>query len=96
MVSQKYILSDSKNRSIMKTSRSTSACTSKRPASIASWRGALLVLALAPSATLAQETCGVNVDNYTPNQYVLGTYNGADTLCWAAFGAYTVPANYGP
>jgi hypothetical protein len=79
------------------TARSTSTHTSKRPASVAfaSWGGSLLLLALAPSSSLAQETCVVNVDNYTPNQYVLGTYNGADSLCWAAYSTYTVPANYG-
>jgi hypothetical protein len=79
----------------MQTTRSTSTRTRKRPASVASWCGCLLVIALAPTASLAQETCAVNVDNYTPNQYVLGTYSGADALCWAAYSTYTVPANYG-
>jgi hypothetical protein len=78
----------------MKTSRSTSTFTPKRLAAIAAWSTAL-VLAMAPSASLAQATCGVNVDNYTPNQYVLGTYDGSDYACLAAFSTYTVPPYYG-
>jgi hypothetical protein len=71
----------------MKTARSIRARAPKRPAATMASLGSLLVLA--PAAAWAQ-TCVVNVVNYTPKGYVIGTYNGADTVCLFAYQLYAL------